>query len=278
MPADAEIAPRILVVTTMGRPASMDCLAPSRRGFVLRRLVSAGCLATALAVTAPTSALAAGGAFAVDDSEIGKPGDCKVESWASFASNRDLIAAAAPACVVALGVPVELGGQLQRTRAGDVWGTSGTLKGKVNLIPVEGHAFGLGLSGGSSWDLLTGVHTAGFVNVPVTFQPHENFRININGGWQYDNAAKLHYLTWGAGFEWNFVKPLTLIGELYGQAGKLPTAGEDEAPTPRSITEPRTQLGLRITPQDNLDIDLIWGRNITGENAHWGTLGLNLRF
>lgn len=49
-------------------------------------------------------------------------------------------------------------------------------------------------------------------------------------------------------------------------------------PAPNAIREPRTQIGLRFTPQDNIDLDLIWGRNITGENAHWLTLGLNLRF
>jgi hypothetical protein len=29
---------------------------------------------------------------------------------------------------------------------------------------------------------------------------------------------------------------------------------------------------------DNLDIDVIYGRNVFGENAHWITLGFNLRF
>jgi hypothetical protein len=226
----------------------------------------------------PTRADAAGGAFAVDDVEIGKPGDCKVESWASFASNHDFIAATSPACVAKLGIPVELGGQLQRSRDDEAWGTSGTLRAKANLIPVGKHPFGLAISGGSSWDLVTGANTGGFVNVPITLQVRDAFRINLNGGWLYDNLAKIHYLTWGAGFEWNFVKPLTLIGEVYGQAGRLPAVEEGEAPAPNAILEPRTQIGLRFTPKDNVDFDLIWGHNITGENAHWLTLGLNLRF
>jgi hypothetical protein len=29
---------------------------------------------------------------------------------------------------------------------------------------------------------------------------------------------------------------------------------------------------------DAFDIDFIYGRNLTGENANWGTLGLNVRF
>ena len=44
------------------------------------------------------------------------------------------------------------------------------------------------------------------------------------------------------------------------------------------MREPRTQIRLRFTPQDNIDLDLICGHKITGENAHWLTLGRNLRF
>src|SRR3954453_14720926 len=87
----------------------------------------------------PHEAGGAGGAFAVDDAEVGKPGECKVESWVSFADNNDFIAAAAPACVANLGRPVELGLQLQRARSGGEWGTGLTLKAKTNLIPLEGN-------------------------------------------------------------------------------------------------------------------------------------------
>ena len=46
----------------------------------------------------------------------------------------------------------------------------------------------------------------------------------------------------------------------------------------RSITDPRFQAGIRVTPIDTVDFDLIYGRNITGENANWVTIGMNLRF
>jgi hypothetical protein len=226
----------------------------------------------------PARTHAAGGAFAVDDVEVGKPGDCKVESWASAASNHDFAAVTSPACVVKLGIPVELGAQVQRFRSGDEWGTTGGLKAKINLIPVENHAFGLGLAGGNTWDLATGASAGGFINVPVTFQLRDNFRINVNGGWLYDNVNNLSYATWGAGFEWGFAKPFTLIGEVFGLAGKLPAVEDGEAPAPKAIVQPRAQVGLRYTPRDNVDIDVIWGHNIAGENAHWITLGVNLRF
>ncbi|HZL39285.1 MAG TPA: hypothetical protein VFC45_03295 [Pseudolabrys sp.] len=227
---------------------------------------------------APVSALAAGGAYVVDDVAIDKPGACKVESWAAAASNHDFTAVTSPACVVKLGIPVELGGQLQRSRDDGIWSTTGTLKAKTNIIPFENHPFGLGISGGSSWDLVSGMNTGGFINVPVTIKVTDKFHFNLNSGWLYDNVAKISYLTWGAGFEWGFVDKFTLIGEVFGQVGALP-AVDPGSPLPlNSIREPRTQLGVRFNPQENIDIDVIWGHNITGENAQWATLGLNVRF
>ena len=226
----------------------------------------------------PTHVYAAGGAYAVDDVEVGKPGDCKVESWASFASNHDMAAVVSPACVVNLGIPVEMGVAFVRARSDDVWTSAGGPKAKINLIPVETGKIGLGLAGSAAWNLGTGQYTGNVIFVPLTYQLREGFSINVNGGWQYDAVERLSYAYWGAGFEWNFVKPLTLIAEVDGLYGKLPAVAEDEAPAPEAIREPRTQVGLRFTPQDNFDIDLIWGRNITGENAHWLTVGVNLRF
>ncbi len=210
-------------------------------------------------------AQAAGGAFAVDDVEIGAVGSCKVESWVSFASNRDFIVVTSPACVVNLGRPVELAAQFQRFSAGNVWGTSATLKAKTNLIPIEPGKIGLGLSGGITSDILTGDATSVFVVVPVTIQITERFRINLNGGWAWNPTAGLNAATAGAGFEWNFVKPLTLIGEVFAVAGP-------------SQSNPRFQLGLRYTPVESLDFDVIYGRNIAGENANWITLGMNVRW
>src|SRR4029079_16898295 len=112
---------------------------------------------------------AAGGAYVVDDSEIGKPGECKVETWASFAGNSDRIASIGPACVVSLGQPVELGTQFLRFRSGGTWGSTLILKGKTNIIPVERTAFGLGVAGGIGYDFNSDAITNVFVNVPFTF-------------------------------------------------------------------------------------------------------------
>jgi hypothetical protein len=228
---------------------------------------------------APASALAAGGAFVVDDAVVGKPGECTAQFWSQDASNHDFIAVAYPTCVVNVGKAVELGALVERSRASDIWSTLGTFTAKTNLVPIEKHQFGVGIEGGSSWNLISGTSTGGYIFVPVTFQVNDAIKINVNGGWLYDNVAKISYATWGTGFEWNFIKDQwTLIGEIFGQAGSLPAVNPGDPPAPRAIVEPRTQLGVRFNPQKKIDIDVIWGHNITGENAQWGTLGLNLHF
>lgn len=228
----------------------------------------------------PAQALAAGGAFVVDDVEIGefdegqvgKPGECKVESWTAVAANHDFAAVTSPACVVKLGIPVEVGGALARTRADSVWGTTGIVKAKANIIPVEGHAFGVGIAGGVSWDLMSGANTGGYFYVPFTTQITKQFRINVNAGGLIDNIAKTNYFTYGAGFEWGFIEKFKLIGEVFGQLGRRP----EWVPTP--VVQPKTQLGVRYSPIEKIDIDVIWGYNIAGENSQWLTLGMNYRF
>jgi hypothetical protein len=220
---------------------------------------------------------AAGGAFAVDDAEIGAPGSCKVESWLSFASNHDFLGVVQPACVANIGRPVELSGAFARVRQGGEWGSDAVLKAKTNLIPVEPGKIGLGLFGVLVYDLTAGEAADVLLVAPATWQISEQFKINVNAGWLWDRVPDIHRFAWGAGFEWNFVKPLTLIAEVFGFAGRLPAAVEGEPPPSRSETQPRFQAGLRITPHEKIDIDLIYGRNILGENANWFTIGLNVR-
>jgi hypothetical protein len=226
------------------------------------------CIAAAMALTAlalPQRAQAASGGFFVDDVEVGAVGSCKVESWVSFASNRDFIGVTSPACVVNLGRPVELTAQFLRFKADNVWGTDVQLKAKTNLIPIEPSKIGLGLFGGVTLDILTGEASNVFAVVPVSVQVTEQIRVNLNGGWVWERETGLNAAIIGAGVDWNFVKPLTLIGEVFAIA----------AP---GQSNPRFQLGLRYTPVENIDIDLIYGRNIVGEQANWITLGLNVRW
>ena len=238
--------------------------------FSLHRLYVAPLVIAFACGLSSTSTLAAGGAFVVDDALIGKPGECKVESWMSTASNHDFLAVTQPACVINAGIPVEAGATLARTRDNGEWSTVAGPKAKINIIPLGDQGFALGLAGTTLWNLNTGQSIGSAINVPFTIQASKDLRININAGWLYDAEERINYGAYGAGFEWNFVQPLTLIGEVFGLAGQRQEG--------RSVTEPRAQIGLRWTPAEAFDIDLIYGRNIAGENANWLTLGVNLRF
>jgi hypothetical protein len=229
------------------------------------RLAVAGIVAVLASLAAGEHVHAAGGAYAVDDVDVGEPGACKVETWGSFADNRDALGVIAPACVISLIKPVELTAQAVRFRSDADLGAAFSLKGKVNLLPAEVGKVGLAFIGGGFFDIRSGQDNGAFVTIPVTLVLSQAFKINVNGGWLYERADDRHLLYYGAGFEWNFVKPLTLIGEVFGF-------------TNSGVKEPRAQIGLRYHIEEAVDLDLIYGRNITGENANWITVGLNMRF
>ena len=42
-------------------------------------------------------------------------------------------------------------------------------------------------------------------------------------------------------------------------------------------SNPRFQSGLRYSPTKDIDCDLIYGRNLTGEGANWITVALTVR-
>jgi hypothetical protein len=226
-----------------------------------------------LAVTAAlgtSRAEAAGTAYGVDTAEVGDIGNCKVESWLSWASNQDFLAITNPSCVVNLGRAVELSAQIQRSRGDGEWGTSLAPKFKTNLIPSAIGRFGVAIAGGATYDALNNEVTGYFAYVPATMRLSNVMRINLNAGWSWDRVADRHYLTYGAGFDWRTPDNVwTLTTEVFGLLGEADT---------RSFVQPRFQVGLRWRPIDRFSMDLILGRNITGENANWITLATSIRF
>jgi hypothetical protein len=216
-------------------------------------------------------ARAAGGAFLVDDAAVDEPFACKIESSASMASNQTFLGQITPACVLPLFKPIEVGVNIIRTRQPDGdWGTGVLPKFKMNILPVETGKFGLAISAGSLFNVLTGEYAGSFVNVPVTYTFSDSFKVNLNTGWIYERPNDQHFISYGAGFEWIPLKHLTLIGEVFGVVTERPEA--------RTVVDPRFQLGLRVTPIDTMDFDVIYGRNLGGENANWITVGWNVRF
>ena len=207
---------------------------------------------------APTGGYAAGGAYVVDDAAIAKPGECQVESWASHASNSHFIGTTQPACTVRLGIPVEFTAVFAATRA-DAWTAFTGLQAKV--VPMDRGGVTIAVSAGRLLDVTDGEKSFSFITVPVTLKVHDQFRINLNAGGLW---AERDHFTWGASLEWDVRQSWTLIGEVFGLTGP----SED----------PRLQVGLRHTPTKSVDLDLIYGNNITGERAHWLTAGLTVRF
>ena len=203
---------------------------------------------------------AAGTAYGVDTAEVGEVGNCKIESWLSWASNQDFIGVTNPSCVVDLTRPVELSVQLQRARADGEWGASAAPKFKTNIIPSAIGQFGVAIAGGAMFDLLTQEHTGLYAYVPATLRLSNVVRINLNAGWQWDRIADRHFVTYGAGVDWRTPDNVwTLTAEVFGLLGQADSA---------AVTQPRFQVGLRWRPIDRFSMDVILGRNIAGESAN----------
>ena len=229
-----------------------------------------GAMVVTAALLMAARADAAGTAYGVDTAEVSEAGNCKVESWLSWASNQDFLAFANPSCVVNLGRPVELSVQLLRGRTDGEWGTFAAPKFKTNLIPSAIGTFGVAIAGGGAFDLITHETLGFFAYIPATMRISEVMRMNINAGWQWDRIADVHFFSYGVGFDWRTPDNVwTLTAEVFGLVG----LGD-----PRSVSQPRYQVGLRWRPIDRFSMDLILGRNITGENANWITLATSIRF
>lgn len=214
-------------------------------------------------------ARAANGAYAVDAADISEAGSCKVESWMSAAANTDFSAVANPSCVVDPFRPVELSLLTNQSRSDGDWSTTIVPKAKTNFVPTGIGKFGFSFYAAGSFDALTGENLTAFAVAPATFRLSENMRININGGWLWDRTVDRHYLTYGLGFDWKFTDVLQWTIETFGQAGVSNIPG---------AVRPRFQTGVRYRPNEIFSIDLIYGRNITGENANWITIGTTIRF
>jgi hypothetical protein len=214
-------------------------------------------------------ARAANGAYAVDAADISEVGSCKLESWISTATNTDFSMVANPSCVFDIGRPVEFSVLGNRFRSDGDWGTTLQPKAKTNLVPTGIGKLGLSIYAGGSFDALTGDNLTVFAVVPATYRLSETMRINFNGGWLWDRTVDRHFLLYGIGWDWKFTEVLQLTVEAFGQAG--------QADVPSQI-RPRFQTGVRYRPNEIFSVDLIYGHNITGENASWITIGTTVRF
>ncbi len=141
---------------------------------------------------------------------------------------------------------MELSLLTNRSRSDGDWSTSIAPKAKWNIVPTGIGKFGFAFYAGGSFDALTGDNLTAFAVVPATYRLSETMRININA-----------------------TDVLQLTIEAFGQAGA------SDIP---SVVRPRFQTGVRYRPNEIFSVDVIYGRNITGENANWITIGTTVRF
>src|SRR3984885_879362 len=231
--------------------------------------IAVAAIAAMAALLLADRAWAANGAYAVDSADISEVGSCKLESWISTATNTDFSMVANPSCVVDVGKPVEFSVLGNRSRSDGEWSTTLQPKAKPNLVPTGVGKFGFAAYAGASFDVLTGDTLTAFAVVPATYRLSETMRINLNGGWLWDRTVDRHYLLYGIGWDWKFTEMLQLTVEAFGQAGRT------DIP---SVTQPRFQAGVRYRPNEIFSVDVIYGRNIMGENANWLTIGTTIRF
>jgi hypothetical protein len=236
-------------------------------GTRARHAVLAG--AVAILPWLADEARAANNAYAVDAADISEVGSCKVESWMSMATNTDFSAVANPSCVVNPFKPVELSMLTNHAKSEGEWNTSIQPKAKMNFIPTGVGKLGVSFYAGGSFDVAHGENLTVFAVIPATYRLSETMRINLNGGWLWDRTTDKHFALYGVGFDWKFTDTLQWTIEAFGQAGASDTP---------SVVRPRFQTGLRYRPNEIFSVDLIYGHNITGENASWITVGTTIRF
>ena len=132
-------------------------------------------------------------------------------------------------------------------------------------IPIGPSGFGLAIAGAVIYDPGHQTGNGFIVNVPVSFDFSKSLRVNVNFGAQYnDGDPRGLFATGGVGVSWNFVPRWSVISEVFAIMG----SGQ---------SNPRFQSGIRYSPTKNIDWDLIYGRNLTGEGANWITLALTVR-
>ena len=233
-----------------------------------KRIAFAGMAAIA-ALGLSDDARAANGAYAVDAADIAEAGSCKVESWLSGGDQHRFHRRRQP---ILRGQYVQAGGTepadrpvAQRRRVEQHAGAEGQDQYRAHRYRQIGVAF----YAGGSFDAMTGENLTAFAVVPATYRLYETMRINLNGGWLWDRTIDRHYLTYGLGFDWKLTDILQWTIETFGQAGTSDTP---------SVVRPRFQTGMRYRPNDIFSVDVIYGRNISGENANWITIGTTIRF
>lgn len=225
----------------------------------IRHLVPAACVAIALTSAGP--ALAAGGPYAVDDAEIVERGACELDGWHARGDRDNHETVAVGSCQFVPGVQLGISATFGR-EAGESAESFG-IEGKTVFRETSPSGIGVGLVAGADYgrqsDRIDTVHAF----VPLSFDPIETVRLNLNVGWEWDREDRRHFATWGAGATWAALPRFALIGEVFG----------------RDRGRAAAQLGVRPEIiEGTFHLDLVYGRNLTDEARDWVTIGGTLAF
>lgn len=251
-----------------GARTTLLLLPPAKRRALQRNLIFIGLtVCTLLLIALLSKANAAGGAYVVDDGAINAAGECNVDAW--FSANRHNASThnetLSPACTFSAMPSVQWGVALSRATSSKQGETQLSPQFKAQVLSRKDLGLELAVSAGAHVALdRHHAYDGGDFNLPLTWQPLEALRLNLSAGWThaYNDGDDKHRLTWGTGFEYQAAPALTLIGERYGQERG------DQA----------WQAGPRFHIGEFVDVDLVVGRSLIGEQDQWLTTGATVRF
>lgn len=243
-------------------------LPPAKRRALQRNLTFIGVtLGLILLIALLSKAQAAGGAYVVDDGAVNAPGECNVDAWYTVNRHQGNVhnQTLNPTCTFSALPSVQWSAALSRaSHAGDAE-TQVSPQVKAQVWSREDLGLQMAVSATSHFAMdRQHAFDGAELNVPLTWQPVEALRLNLNSGWThaYNGGEQKHRLTWGTGFEYQLAHALTLIGERYGQEGG------DQA----WQAGPRFHLGKLV------DVDVVVGQSLSGERNQWLSTGATVRF
>jgi hypothetical protein len=242
-------------------------LPPSLRRTLRRNLLFISLTLSAITLlTTLSNARAAGGSYTVDDAAINAPGECNIDAWYQNGRHNSSSHSVVSQDCTFKGLPsVQLGAAVQHSREDGGAQTQLSPQFKAQLFAWDDLGLALALAG-TAHVAVNRAHAfdGGELNLPLTYQPLETLRLNLNAGWAhaYDDGEQNHRWTWGTGVEYDLARSLTLIAERYGQQGG----------------KQAWQAGPRLHIGERIDVDLVLGRNLTGERDQWLTTGATLQF
>lgn len=220
------------------------------------------CLLLAAIALAPDSALGAGGAHIVDDSEVETPGDCHLETHATGSSQDGRHLMAGVGCTPETVPMLELGAFVAHAWAPAQDETVVGLAPKVNLRPAE-TGLGIALAGSLGYGADRSRLEYATLTAALTVPASESLRINANAGWGWTETGPGSELFVGAQAELTVSPEISLMAEAFtrdhGKAGG--------------------QAGVRwTTGKGRIDLDLLAGRFLDGATATSLTAGLTVRW